>query len=73
MFVTTSLKDHGADEEVEKMFEMGEETMKLPLEEKMKYEQGDDGMNFGSVRAHRNARTDCSSTISGIKLLAQMR
>jgi hypothetical protein len=29
------------------MFEMGTETMKLPLHEKMKYEQGDDGMSFG--------------------------
>ena len=29
------------------MFEMGAETMKLPLEEKMKYEQGDCGMSFG--------------------------
>ena len=31
------------------MFHMGEETMGLPLEEKMKYEQGDDGMSFGRV------------------------
>ena len=31
------------------MFDMGEETMKLPLEEKMKYEQGDGGNNFGYV------------------------
>lgn len=29
------------------MFEMGAETMKLPLDEKMKYEQGDEGMSFG--------------------------
>lgn len=31
------------------MFEMGRETMDLPLEEKMKYEQGDDGINLGCV------------------------
>ncbi len=31
------------------MFEMGAETMRLPLEEKMKYEQGDEGLSFGSV------------------------
>ena len=31
------------------MFEMGAETMRLPLEEKMKYEQGDEGMSFGYV------------------------
>ena len=39
----------GADTEVDAMFDMGEETMKLPLEEKMKYEQGDGGNNFGYV------------------------
>lgn len=31
------------------MFEMGAETMDLPLEEKMKYEQGDAGSSFGYV------------------------
>ena len=31
------------------MFEMGAETMKLPLTEKMQFEQGDEGMSFGSV------------------------
>ena len=31
------------------MFEMGAETMKLPLAEKMQFEQGDEGMSFGSV------------------------
>ncbi len=44
-----SLKNHGVEEEASRMFEMGEETMRLPLEEKMKYEQGDDGRSFGSV------------------------
>lgn len=45
--VVYSLKNHGADEEVEAMFEMGAETMALPLDEKMAYEQGDSGNNFG--------------------------
>lgn len=31
------------------MFDMGAETMDLPIEEKMKFEQGDDGMSFGYV------------------------
>lgn len=31
------------------MWGMGEELFKLPLEEKMKYEQGDEGGSFGSV------------------------
>lgn len=29
------------------MFDMGVDMMALPLEEKMKFEQGDDGMSFG--------------------------
>ncbi|KAF5391868.1 hypothetical protein D9757_001847 [Collybiopsis confluens] len=41
------LKNHGCDEDVEKMFEMGAETLDLPLKEKMKYEQGDGGISFG--------------------------
>ena len=40
------MKNHGV-EEVDGMFDMGEETMKLPLDEKMKFEQGDDGMSAG--------------------------
>jgi hypothetical protein len=44
-----SLKNHGVDEAAAWMFEMGAETMALPLEEKMKYEQGDGGMSFGCV------------------------
>ena len=42
-----SVQNHGADGLVNEMFDMGEETMRLPLEEKMKFEQGDDGMSFG--------------------------
>ncbi|KAJ3552761.1 hypothetical protein NM688_g3982 [Phlebia brevispora] len=41
------LKNHGADREVDEMFEMGEETMKLPLAEKMKFSQGEEGASFG--------------------------
>ncbi|KAK0207260.1 hypothetical protein IW262DRAFT_1324452 [Armillaria fumosa] len=49
------LKNHGAEEEASRMFEMGEETMRLPLEEKMKYEQGDDGRSFGYKAAGSSA------------------
>ncbi|PCH44297.1 Clavaminate synthase-like protein [Wolfiporia cocos MD-104 SS10] len=49
------LKNHGVDNEVNAMFEMGAETMALPLEEKMKFEQGDDGMSFGYKAAGVNA------------------
>ncbi|KAF7288796.1 Alternative oxidase [Mycena chlorophos] len=41
------LKSHGTDDEVRRMFEMGEKTMALPLEEKMLHEQDDDGNSFG--------------------------
>ena len=49
-WIYDSLKNHGADLEVEGMFEMGAETMNLLLEEKMKFEQGDDGQSFGFVQ-----------------------
>ncbi|KAF8079383.1 Clavaminate synthase-like protein [Lyophyllum atratum] len=49
------LMNHGVDEEVAGMFDMGAETMALPLEEKMKFEQGDDGMSFGYKAAGANA------------------
>ncbi|KAJ7485748.1 hypothetical protein FB451DRAFT_64354 [Mycena latifolia] len=49
------LKNHGVDEQVHAMFDMAAETMALPMEEKMKYEQGDDGMSFGYKAAGANA------------------
>ncbi len=42
-----SLTNHGVDDEVVDMFEMGRETIALPLEEKLKFEQGDQGISFG--------------------------
>ena len=39
------------DQEVANMFDMGAETLDLPIEEKMKYEQGDNGDSFGYVKA----------------------
>jgi hypothetical protein len=44
-----SLNNHGADELFELMFEMGRETMSLPMEEKMKYWQGNQGASFGYI------------------------
>lgn len=44
-----SLKNHGADQEVNDMFDVGAETLALPLEERLKFEQGDNGQSFGSV------------------------
>ncbi|KAL0952402.1 hypothetical protein HGRIS_006678 [Hohenbuehelia grisea] len=41
------MKNHGADDLIEPMFEMGRETMALPLEDKMNYWQGNSGGSFG--------------------------
>ena len=41
------MKNHGADDAVNAMFDMGAELMALPFDEKMKYEQGDEGDSFG--------------------------
>ncbi|KAI0953973.1 hypothetical protein AcW1_006719 [Taiwanofungus camphoratus] len=49
------LKNHGVDDEVNGMFDVGAETMALPLEEKMKFEQGDEGGSFGYKAAGVNA------------------
>ncbi|KAJ3728667.1 Clavaminate synthase-like protein [Lentinula raphanica] len=49
------MKNHGAEEDVNGMFDMGAETMELPLEEKMKYEQGNEGSSFGYKYAGANA------------------
>jgi hypothetical protein len=45
------------DEEAHEMFTMGAEMMALPMDEKMKFEQGDDGMTFGFVtfNSHKNS------------------
>ncbi|KAL1716795.1 hypothetical protein EV715DRAFT_292833 [Schizophyllum commune] len=49
------LKNHGTDAEVDRVFAMGDAFMRLPLEEKMKYEQGDEGNSFGYKYAGANA------------------
>lgn len=46
-FGVRSLKNHGADQEIEEMFDMGAETMAMPMAEKIKFEQGTDGQSFG--------------------------
>lgn len=38
------------------MFDMGDETMQLPFEEKMKYEQGDEGLSCGCVLVSSSLR-----------------
>ncbi|KAI0734019.1 Clavaminate synthase-like protein [Fomitopsis betulina] len=41
------LRNHGAEPEVEALFDLGKKFMDLPLHQKMAYEEGDDGMQFG--------------------------
>ncbi|KAF7440296.1 hypothetical protein PC9H_000640 [Pleurotus ostreatus] len=41
------LKNHGLDEELDEMFNLGIQVMKAPLPELMKYEQGDSGLSAG--------------------------
>ncbi len=48
-FCLPSLKNHGAEQDFVAMWGMGEELFKLPLDEKLKYEQGDEGRSFGCV------------------------
>ena len=42
-----SLINHGVDHEVNAVFNVGTETLALPLSQKMKFEQGDNGDSFG--------------------------
>ncbi|KAJ7499645.1 hypothetical protein FB451DRAFT_1162106 [Mycena latifolia] len=49
------LKNHGADELVEGMFQMAADTMLLSMDEKLAFEQGDAGNSFGYKAAGANA------------------
>ncbi|KAJ3561262.1 hypothetical protein NP233_g10301 [Leucocoprinus birnbaumii] len=49
------LKNHGVEIEVKEMFDLGVETMALPFDEKMKYDQGNDGNSAGYKAAGSNA------------------
>ncbi|KAK0505609.1 hypothetical protein EDD18DRAFT_340388 [Armillaria luteobubalina] len=62
------LKNHGAGQEANGMFDMGDETMRLPMEEKLKYEQGDDGSSFGYKAAGANA-VDASGVTDTIEFI----
>jgi len=49
------LKNHGLEDKASEIFDMGADTMALPLEEKMKFEQGDSGMSHGYKASGANA------------------
>lgn len=62
------LKNHGLDNEVASMFDVCAETLDLPLEEKMKYEIGDDGNSFG-YKARGTIATDKNGTRDNVEFL----
>ncbi|KAI0348237.1 Clavaminate synthase-like protein [Trametopsis cervina] len=62
------LKNHDMDREVDGMFDVGTETLDLPLEEKMKYEQGDSGHSFG-YKARGTIATDKNGTKDNVEFL----
>ena len=47
VLMVLSLKNHGADAEVDRVFEATAEMMALPLEEKMKFIRGDGIKAYG--------------------------
>ncbi|KAF9225086.1 Clavaminate synthase-like protein [Gyrodon lividus] len=62
------LKNHGADKIVNDMFEMGAATMALPLEEKMKFEQGDEGQSCGYKKAGATA-VDANGQVDNVEFI----
>ncbi|KAF8839123.1 Clavaminate synthase-like protein [Paxillus ammoniavirescens] len=62
------LTNHGADQEVNAMFDMGAETVGLPLEEKLKFEQGDLGQSCGYKKAGSNA-VDANGTLDAAEFI----
>ncbi|KAJ8594553.1 Clavaminate synthase-like protein [Rhizopogon salebrosus TDB-379] len=61
------LKNHGADQEVSDMFDMGAETLALPLEERMKFEQGDNGQSFGYKKVGAQATDATGKSVDSVE------
>jgi len=62
------LQNHGAEPEVDRMFDMGAETLDLPMHELLKFEQGDDGDSFG-YKARGTIQTDANGTRDNVEFL----
>ncbi|KAI0783127.1 Clavaminate synthase-like protein [Abortiporus biennis] len=60
------LKNHGTQQEVDRMFEWGSETFSLPLEEKLKYDIGMDGNSVG-YKAKGSIATDALGTLDTVE------
>ncbi|TFK83383.1 Clavaminate synthase-like protein [Polyporus arcularius HHB13444] len=62
------LKNHGVDAEAQALLEVGRKALSLPLEEKLKYELGDEGGSFGIKTAGVQA-IDADGTRDKIEFL----
>jgi len=62
------MKNHGVEKEVDLMYQMGAETINLPLDEKLKFDQGDSGMSFG-YKAAGAWGSDAAGTPDSIEFL----
>ncbi|KAJ8489810.1 hypothetical protein ONZ45_g13439 [Pleurotus djamor] len=56
------------DEEADRMFQVGLETLDLPLQEKLDYEQGDSGSSFG-YKSKGTIATDAAGTKDNVEFL----
>lgn len=62
------LKNHDLNEPVDEMFATGEETLLLPLDVKLQYEQGDSGASFG-YKALGATVVDAQGNLDSIEFL----
>ncbi|OJA15644.1 hypothetical protein AZE42_10155 [Rhizopogon vesiculosus] len=62
------LKNHGADQEVSDMFDMGSETMALPFEERMKFGQGE-AQYFGYKKLGANVVNAAAMNLNTSELI----
>ncbi|KAG2153611.1 uncharacterized protein EDB93DRAFT_1239804 [Suillus bovinus] len=63
------LKNHGADQEANDMFNLGAETLALPLEERLKFEQGDNGQSFGYKKVGAQAIDGTGKFVDNIEFI----
>lgn len=63
------LKNHGADQEANDMFDVGAETLALPLEERLKFEQGDNGQSFGYKKVGAQAIDGTGKFLDNIEFI----
>jgi isopenicillin N synthase-like dioxygenase len=62
------LKNYGFEEVIEPMFAVGEETFRMPLEELLKFDMGDDGRSCGYKRAG-GANVDAKGNLDTVEFM----